>query len=206
MAAEPKNKSKSLLGINKNKITISIGYSGKEIHQHAEILKTLFKDAKFISAKDKFVFILPMSHGCTTDYINQIESLAKSYSLNYKLLTQIMTDAEIARLRNATDIMIQLSTSDGRSASIIESLLAGAILISGSWLPYKMFKEKNLYFHELSKIDFSLPELILKISLNINGELKTCQGNKEKWGFETWEKVIENWIDIYDALLKETPA
>jgi len=206
VASEPKKKSKGLLGINENKITISIGYSGKELHQHSKIIKTLFEYTKFINEKDKFVIILPMNHGCTGDYINKIEALVKSYKANYKLLTKKMTDAEIARLRNATDIMIQLSTTDGRSASIIESLLAGAILISGDWLPYKVFKEKKLYFHELSKIDSSLPALILKISSNINDELKICQGNKKKWGFETWKKVIKNWIDIYDALLKETPA
>jgi len=206
IATTSKNKCKESLGFDPKKITISIGYSGKELHQHIKIINILFQDPEFTKNKDKFLFILPLNYGCTLSYIDKVEALIKSYNGSYRLLTQKMTDTEMAHLRNATDIMIQLSLSDALSASIIETFLAGAILISGKWLPYKEFKNKHLYYYELNDIDSSLPKLILKICKNINEELKKCQHNKDKWEFDTWEKVIKNWIDIYDALLKETPA
>ncbi|MCD4669829.1 MAG: hypothetical protein K8S14_05235 [Actinomycetia bacterium] len=198
---ETKRKSKEILLMNFRKITISIAYSGKEVHRHIPIINMLFSDDNFTKSKDNFTFILPMTYGCELGYIKNVENLLKSYGADYKVFTQKMTDLEVARLRNATDIMIQLTTSDGRSASIIESLLSGAILISGKWLPYEVFRDKSLYFYELDNIDASLPELILKLSLNIDDELKKCQENKFKLGFETWDRVINSWIDIYDKLL-----
>ena len=198
---ETKEKSKELLGIDKKKITISIGYSGKELHQHKIIINTLFRDSTFTANKEKFTLILPMTHGCSDAYGNDVVNLVKGNNATYKLLRKKMTDAEVARLRNATDIMIQLSSVDARSASVIETILAGSILISGKWLPYEEFRQKHLYFYELENIDASLPKLILQLSKNIDEELNKCQNNKLKWEAETWGKVIDNWIAIYDKLL-----
>ena len=142
-----------------------------------------------------------MNYGSSEIYINKVETLLKNYNVDYFLFTKKISDIEIARLRNSTDIMIQLSKFDGLSASIIESLLAGTILISGEWLPYKILKEKQLHYYELKSIDNSLPKLILKISENINEELKKCQSNKDKMKFNTWNQVIVDWINIYDKIL-----
>jgi len=200
VAFENKDKSKELLGIDKKKITISIGYSGKESHQHKIIISTLFKNSTFTVNKEKFTLILPMTHGCNDSYTNDVVNLVKKNGATYKLLTKKMADAEVARLRNATDIMLQLSSVDARSASVIESILAGSILISGKWLPYEEFRQKQLYFYELENIDASLPNLILQLSENIDEELNKCQNNKLKWDVETWGKVIDNWVAIYDKL------
>jgi hypothetical protein len=200
VAIENKDKSKELLGIDKKKITISIGYSGKELHQHKIIINTLFRNSTFTANKEKFTLILPMTHGCSDSYTNDVVNLVKKHGATYKLLTKKMSDAEVARLRNATDIMLQLSSVDARSASVIESILAGSILISGKWLPYEELRQKQLYFYELENIDASLPNLILQLSENIDEEFNKCQNNKLKWDAETWGKVIDNWVAIYDKL------
>ena len=127
----------------------------------------------------------------------------KSFNANYKVYTEKLTDIEVARLRNATDIMIQLSTTDGRSASIIESFLAGAILITGKWLPYAVFRKKHLYFFELDRVDSSLPELIIQLYSNIDDVLMKCRDNRNKWEHEPWDKEIKSWIAIYDKLSVE---
>jgi hypothetical protein len=194
---------KKYWNINADKITISIGYSGKEVHQHIPIIKTLFNYSEFIERIDDYIFILPFTHGGTREYYAHIIKQLENVNAKYLLLSEKMTDLEVAILRYATDIMLQLSITDGRSASIIESLLSGSILISGKWLPYQVFHEKNLYFHELDSIDSSLPKMILNINENIQNELINCKENKSKWGFETWEKVIPNWIDIYEKVLQK---
>lgn len=199
--SENKNKSKEFWNINSNKITISIGYSGKAVHQHIPILESLFANEDFISKKDDYIFILPLTHGGTSEYYSSIIDRLENVNAKYLMLTQKMTDSEVARLRIATDIMLQLSIADGRSASVIESLLAGSILISGRWLPYQVFRENEIYFYELESIDSLLPETILKISKNIIKELEICKTNKAKWSIETWEKVSPNWIGIYEKVL-----
>jgi len=200
---ESKNISKIKMGLPENKITIAIGYSGKSLHQHIKIINTLFSNTNFSSKKDNYVFILQMNYGSSDYYINKVETLLKNYNVKYFLLTTKMSEIDIARLRNATDIMIQLSKTDGLSSSIVESIGANNILIVGKWLPYGIFNEKGLYYYKLEKIDDSLPNLIVKITENIDNELKKCQANKNKWKFDTWDEVIDDWINIYDNVLNK---
>lgn len=204
-SSESRKTSKNKYGIPEEKITISIGYSGKKIHNHILIIQTLFDSGEFNLQKELFHFILPMNYGCGRDYATEIENIIKQYTSQYTILyPQKYSDEEIARLRNATDLMIQLSKSDGLSASVIETFYAGSLVISGSWLPYDTFKQNGLYFNELSGIDGELPQLILNISKDIAEELKKSHQNKTRWNYDSWEKVIPNWIDIYEKVLQES--
>ncbi len=200
---ETKQENKKYFGVDDNQITISVGYSGKAIHQHLNILQILIDSTDFQKYRDKFTFIFPVSRSYNSSYVNQIRELLTQHKLKYKILEQQMGDFEVARLRMATDIMIQLSKFDGRSASIIECFLAGSIVISGSWLPYELFHKKGLHFYELDAIDEKLPDLLLKIGNNIDAELDKCKDNKNKWGFDTWEKVIPGWISVYEKVLTD---
>lgn len=198
---ENKKDSKSKLHIDIEKITISLGYSGKKLHQHEKIINTLSKNELFLKQSEQFVFILPFTHGGSKDYYKRITDLLDKIGFKYLLILEKMSVNEVARLRNATDIMLQLSVSDGRSASIIESLLTGTIVISGEWLPYKIFHEKGIYFHEVNNIDASFAIKLLEVVQNLYKELDKCKLNAEKIGWETWEKVIPNWINIYEKVI-----
>jgi len=201
---ESKIVSKKKLNFDPNKISVAIGYSGKEIHQHIKVVSELFGSEDFKENADKFLFVFPMSYGCYDQYIQKVESEIRQYTQNYKILNpQKYTDEEMARYRNATDIMIQLSTYDGLSASIIETFYAGTIIISGTWLPYEAFRESNMFYYELDKIDQQLPDLLINLSENINNELEVCKQNKGKWDYDSWEKVIPNWINIYEEVLNK---
>lgn len=197
-----KTHSKKAIDIFEDKISISIGYTGKALHQHLKIIEQLFQNQTFNENKEKFHFILPMSNGWYNDYVNKVENLIKQYTQHYIVMyPKKYTDEEIACFRNATDIMLQLAKTDGLSSSIIESFYAGSIIVSGKWLPYEVFRKSGLYFHELDAIDERLPELILNISKDIKNELQKCQQNKTKWDYDSWEKVIPKWIDIYEKVL-----
>lgn len=202
--SETKQLSKKKIGIPEEATTISIGYSGKTLHQHLLVIEELFKSKEFIRLKESFHFILPFSYGCTSEYSQVVENRLKLYTNKYTIIKpKKYSDFEIARLRNATDIMIQLSKSDALSASIIESFFTGSIIISGKWLPYKIFREANLHFYELDDINQELPELILKLSKNIETELELCRNNKTKWDYASWDSVAPNWINIYEKVLNE---
>lgn len=57
---ESRSESKKNLGLNPGKITISIGYSGKPLHQHIPIIHALCGNPLFAEARDRFLIILPM--------------------------------------------------------------------------------------------------------------------------------------------------
>jgi|LSQX01.1.fsa_nt_gb hypothetical protein len=202
--SETKEESKGKIGINGKLITIAIGYSGKTLHQHILVLEEIFKSEKFNNLKEKFHFILPLNYGCSMEYAQHVELKIKMYTDKFTIINPgKYTDVEIARLRNATDILIQLSKSDGLSASIIESFYAGSIIISGKWLPYEVLRKAELYFYELDNIDENLPEMLLKLSKNFDYEIDLCLQNKTRWSYDSWGKVIPNWLDIYDKVLQE---
>lgn len=192
---------KQKFGIEDSQTSISIGYSGKKIHQHLEVLSALLYNDSFVQEKDKFFFLIPMTYGRDERYLKIIENFMIENGLHFKILIDKLTNSKVADLRLATDIFIQVTTFDGRSSSVVEYLLAGSIMIAGSWLPYSIFKEKHLHFYEIDEIDtYLLPSLVLNISEHIKVELMKTKINRERWGFhETWEGVMANWINnIYD--------
>lgn len=190
---------KSKWGIDSSKTTIGIGYSGKDIHQHFEVIETLRNDADFWKRKEEFVFLLPMTYGAGKAYVEKVTRQLKEYNFQFKIIQEKMSDIEVAEIRMATDIFIQVTKFDGRSSSVIEYIMAGSVMISGNWLPYKVFKDRDLYFHEVAQIPGSeLPGLVLYIRNNFDSERSRAFQNREKWGFnETWEGVIPDWLAIY---------
>lgn len=190
---------KAQLGINVEKITVTVGYSGKTIHQHKQVLYSLLENEEFVSKKNQFVFLIPMSYGGNIEYRMAVENILIQNRLNYRIFSDKMSDSGIASIRLASDIFVQVTLFDNRSASVIEYILAGAVMISGSWLPYEVFKNRGLYFHEVDNLhDSTFSELFMGITDRISEESKKSITNREKWGFnETWERVMPNWISIY---------
>jgi len=188
---------KNLFGIDDTMITISLGYSGKRIHQQLLVLKLLMKNDNFVQIKGRLLFILPMTYGRDEQYQKVIEDYMNINKIQYKVLVEKLSNSDVAFLRLATDIFIQTTKFDGRSSSVIEYLLAGSVMISGSWLPYNVFKERSLYFYEVHEIESSLfSNLLVRIVHNISSELSLAKSNQYKWGFgETWEGVMPNWIN-----------
>ena len=193
------SKYKSKWGIDCSKTTIGIGYSGKDIHQHLEVIEALRNNEGFWKRKCEFVFLLPMTYGAGRAYVEQVAQHLKEHDFQFKIIREKMSDIEVAEIRMATDIFIQVTKFDGRSSSVIEYFMAGAIMISGSWLPYKIFKDRNLYFHEVIQISGpEIPRLVLHIRDNYDLERSKTSQNREKWGFnETWDGVMPNWLAIY---------
>ena len=199
LSVSSKKKCKSNLGIESNKTTITIGYSGKQIHQHLKVINALIHNNHFMKIKNSFVFIIPFTYGGNELYMSQIKDELTKNDLNYLIINTKCNEKEIAEIRIASDIMVQATLFDGRSSSIIEFLLAGSIMISGDWLPYKLFKEKLIHFYEVEKFDrINFPKLVISVHKNIHMELEKSANNSQKWGFnETWERTIDKWISLY---------
>lgn len=199
---ESKSLCKQKWGIPEKKISIAIGYSGKPLHRHNEIMTALLDNPNVRKHFDKFCILLQMNYGCSEAYLDRIEDSIKGYGVEYLLVRPgKYSDQDIARLRLATDIMIQLSSTDRCSGSILESIEAGVIMILGSWLPYSVFRDWGLHFYELDSIDSILPQLVMKIAVNFAAELDKCEVNKNRIPCPTWDSVIVDWINAYRMIM-----
>lgn len=151
---EGKSESKLKLGLQTDEIVIAIGYSGKDLHQHIRVIKELGKSKEIESWKDRLLLLLPMTYGRIESYVAEVEKVLIDYNFKYKILTSNLSDKEVARLRNACDIMIQASSFDGLSSSIRETIIAGEFsslvigyrtifLMKGVYISIKFQKLKN---------------------------------------------------------------
>ncbi len=196
MEYENKATSKTKLSIDTNKKVVLIGYSGKLLHQHIPIIDELSRKEQL---KEKLHLLAPMTRGAAKDYCDKVQAKLEQSGYTYTLLRDsFLSNEEVARLRNATDITLQLSTSDGFSKSIIECLCAKSVLIYGDWLAYKeRLKANQLIGHNVKTIKDGV-DLIEGVLNNFeNFKEETELNSKNGKAKNVWSECIKNWVNAY---------
>ncbi|MFN4201146.1 MAG: glycosyltransferase family 4 protein [Fervidobacterium gondwanense] len=206
VSMEEIEKFKKRFSIAANNIVLTLGYSADPGKNHMYMIDEVVK--LYNTFKNIFVF-LPMTYGNVEhrEKVKQYcEEKFKSRGIKYSILEEQMSDREVAVLRKATDIMVNVQVSDALSASMQESLYAGSIVINGEWLDYSELKREGAYFETIprlgpgllsSKIAYVIENLYeLKEKTVVNKKIiaKRCD----------WEEVANNFLTIYDNLLEST--
>lgn len=193
----PRNEIKAELGFPNDKITVLIGYSGKSIHQHKEIIRNFSIRPQL---RDKFHLLAIMTRGTVPEYAEEVECALTSSGYSYSMIKgHFLSDEQIARLRYGTDITLQLSTYDGFSRSIVECLCAGSIMIYGTWLNYdNRLKQEHFKAFPASSFGdaFFQIEKISKDPVYYQGIVKS---NMDAGKMNTWEECIKDWVKAYTS-------
>lgn len=202
MHTESKTESKKKLDFPTNKFSVLIGYSGKPIHHHIAIIKTM---NLYPDLCEQIHIVAPMTRGAADNYISLVENELKGLGISYTIFSgRFLSNIEIARIRNATDIVLQLSEWDGFSRSIIECLCAKSILIYGDWLGYERHLKPNGFDGICVK---SIEEGVNKISKIINNmpQYEEMLKNNHESGKTKymWSECIKDWVNAYNDLLKD---
>lgn len=201
MQFENKETSKRSLGINSGKLTVLIGYSGKELHQHLPIISTLTQHNEL---KDKVHILAPMTRGANTNYIEIVKQALEKSGYDFTLFSgRYLSDKEIAQIRNATDIVLQLSLFDGFSRSIIECLCAKSVVIYGNWLGYEQYMGPSSYLGiEVSSIEDGITKLAEVIN-NLDSFSAILEKNHEYGRHHImWSECIKDWVNVYNDIQK----
>lgn len=202
MRKESKDSSKQTLGISLDKTSILIGYSGKKLHQHLAIIEELRKHEML---KNKVHLIAPMTRGGAENYITEVKAALDKSGFTFSLFSgRFLNDKEVAEIRNATDITLQLSTTDGFSRSIIECLCSKSIVIYGDWLGY----EKRLEAAKFQAIPVKSIEqavgMIPMIVANWRSFKEMVESNYSNGALRyLWSECIKDWVAAYKDLLKD---
>ena len=202
MKNENRRTSKIKCGLPTDKLSVLIGYSGKSVHRHIPIIQELHK---YPDLKDKIQILAPMTRGATISYVDQVEEELKRIGYSYTLIRgRFLTDGEIARIRNATDVVLQLSEWDGFSRSIMECLCAKSILIYGNWLGYEnhlpVLGFKGIEVNSIEKGVEKLAEMVNHIE---DFEVMTEQNHENGKNQALWSNCIKDWVSAYKYLLTE---
>lgn len=196
-----KSEIKENLGISRDKYSVLIGYSGKTLHQHIEIIRNLEKNN---SLKSKIHLLAPMTRGASKDYTEVVESALLNSGFSYTLIKErFLSDKEIAELRIATDIVLQLSTTDAFSRSILECLCAKSLMIYGEWLNYDNYLEsENLWAMKVSSIEDAM--LVLQdVICKYDEYICHLEANSKNGKIQNlWSFCINDWIEAYKKAFK----
>ena len=197
LRAEFRDGSRQLLGIDPESVVVACGYNGSSNQNHAAILKAVEGLPKEL--RDRLFLLLPMTSGGSMSYLRGIEAQLVDLGVPYRVFTSRLDDLDVARIRMATDILVQVQKTDQLSGSMIEHLYAGNVLLTGAWLPYALLTEHKLRYWTTSSLDQLGADLFKCIS-----ELETrrimCAGNREiVWGLTAWERTAPRWSALYGA-------
>lgn len=188
---------KRFLDWNTKKRAITIGYNMAPAQQHFEILRQ-FENEGIKRMADSIQLILPITYGGTQEYKNQLVQRLTQLPYEYKIYDTFLTDEQVAYLRKASDIMIQLQLTDQFSGSMLEHLFTCNVVITGSWLPYDTIKEHGAWFIEIDKLD-ELINVIQEIIKNFETiELKTKKNPPIIAKLGSWDKNIQDWLNLYE--------
>lgn len=192
-----KEECKNVLGWNLSKKSVIIGYNLNLAQQHLEILKC-FRSEEIQKFRDELQLILPITYGGTADYKNEIIDELEQLPFEYAVYDSFLSDDEVAHIRKASDIMIQLQKTDQFSGSMQEHIYTNTIVITGSWLPYTTLKEEGAWFMEIDKI-LELKDKLLEILKNYDFyHYKTLGSPDVIEKLSSWENNINNWKSLYN--------
>lgn len=179
-----------------NKCNIICGYNARKEQNHIPLLKELLKLP--ICFKEKLHLIIPMTYGNSdAEYIIKVKELLKELSIDFTILKEFLDFTQMAELIEITDIMINVQTTDSLSATMLENLYAGNIVIAGGWLPYSELRDRDIYFTSIDKIE-EINLRLMEIVENLELEKDKYINNREKiYNLSSWERNSKKWLQLY---------
>ena len=186
---------KEKLGIPFNSLVVVCGYNGSPIHQHREIIESISKVSHRLPRNLFLVF--PMTYGAKSEYIKEIKTKLNKLGIKHLILEKFMLPEESAVLRKASDVMVQVQTTDVLSGSMLEHLYAGNVVITGNWLPYKILDDNYVYMEKISSVQEVGERLVLV--LDRLREISALNETRKEfiYSLANWEANIESWVRLW---------
>src|SRR5690606_32118073 len=137
------------LDLPEDAFVITCGYNGSPFQNHIAIINQL--TAVISRLPTNYVLIFPFTYQRNNSYISSIDNVLKKSPLNCYFIEDYMDSEQVSLLCLATDIFIQVQTTDALSASTREHLFAKSIVITGGWLPYQVLVRNGTYFETIDE-------------------------------------------------------
>jgi hypothetical protein len=190
-----KSEHKKASGFDPDSFVITCGYNASPGQQHLSIIAAL-KNLKS-QLPENYILLFPMAMGGRAEYIAEIEDAVKAAGFNYRFIRNFLADEDLAHLRCATDIMIQIQITDQLAGAMQEHLFAGNVVITGSWLPYKVLDDSGIIYwktESAERLALTLMDVLTQYSEYSN----LISGNSSIIGkLSSWPETIKNWSVLY---------
>ena len=200
---ENKTESKLKLNYPLDKIIVVLGTNSTENEQHEKMIE----EVKKIPDLSRFHFIINLSNRLNTvlERERNIEELLKREfkSISYSINIRFLSYEEMALVRHATDIFVNMRKIDQLAVSLMESNLGYANVITGKWLPYIDYTSevKTTLIDSIEDLSSSIN--IIANSIDSENNIKILQENRKKVIEKYDSNVINDWLNFYKKLSVE---
>ena len=182
---------------SQHKIVVTCGYNGSKGQQHLKILQHLTHLPQ--DYKSRIHLIFPMTYGADSIYISSVRHCCAEVGCSFDIVDNHLTSKELCDLRRITDITVNIQITDALSGSLQEHLQCGNLLIVGDWLPYRILKDKGIFFLTTSVDD--LGDNLINAINNLPYYKCKCNNNSELiYNLTSWETLAPKWRDIYSSI------
>lgn len=188
--AKPKDECKHILGVDKNKVLISIGHNTCVEQQHLQVLDAMSSLSQNIIKEITILLQLTYGNG-SLEHVNAIEEKAKSLGCDVVILKEYMNRNEVATMAKAVDIYINSQISDAISGAMLEYMYAETVVLNPKWIDYNELKKNGCQYYEYENFD-ELPN-ILRDLINDKGTLDISNNHEIIHSLSHWESHKGKW-------------
>jgi len=181
--------------IPEDAITVCVGYNASLQHRHKEVIRSIAKNKPHLPRN--LFLIFPMTYGRDERYVAEVKEEIRKLGISNLVLDNFMTPEESAMLRMATDVFINVQTTDALSGSMLEHIYAGSVVITGDWLPYKALEEMGIDVYKVSKPDDVGGVLWYMLSNFESWRGKNHASKENVYEFASWEHNIKSWVRLW---------
>lgn len=188
---------KGYWGFPSDKIIVMIGYNGIREQNHVPVIESLEKISQ--EMKEKCHIVLQFSYGVRDpEYAQKVQEAVEESGFTHSIIWDFLDDRKIAKLRLATDIMIHAQTTDALSASILEILYSGGMLINGEWLEYRELDDSNIDYIRFRDYEDLRDKFMDAIQHFDEWKSSKINNRKKLYDMGSWQAVKRKWIDIIE--------
>jgi hypothetical protein len=186
------------LNLPQAKYYICCAFNASRAQRHSVILDALAANRERLPEGTQIV--IPLTYGSEKFVLrDELTEQCKRLNLKATILTDFMTDDNVAMLRLISDMMIHIQTTDADSGSLVESLLAGTTVVNGKWLEYPQL-EKYGYPYYLCDAPETLAETLCDVFEGRAKKTELDSRVEEEIASCSWNHRIKAWVYFFKTV------
>lgn len=161
-----------------HKRIVVVGHTAHTTDNHLPVLASIAPYSKEVANDVCFVF--PMTYGVDDEgHFDAVQKACDDMGAQCVILKEFLTNEEMFELRMASELLLRLSNFDAFSLSLCETLAAGNMVVTGTWLPYGKLRGNGVYFEEVYEIQ-GVGKRFIDIIRNFDGYMQRCKPNPDE--------------------------
>lgn len=182
-------------GLSENSLIFQVGYSAAPSQNHLAVLEELSLLPQNI--RERLNIFIPLSYNADGNNVQVLLESFKKFDFRIIPITEYVPYEEMLSITALSEIFILVRDNDALNGAMVESLYAGNIVITGSWLPYGIYMRNGIVFQQIEEID-ELHDKVAWVLENKENLRKQAATNKEKLNL-LYERTQINskWKNLY---------